>query len=97
MGLGCVAVFPHIQVHHHGFKGVGDGGGMAPGVLRVEKEVVLGGAGVIRVFFIALGIQPPAEVIPVLGLPIVLHRVGGGAYAVGPPVVQVAAVNRRVL
>ena len=70
---------------------------MAPGVLRIKEEVILGSAGIVRVFFIAPGIQPPAEMVPALGLPVVLHRIGGGAYAVGPPVVEIAVINRRVL
>ena len=44
MGLGGVAALAGVQVEHHGVVGVGDGGGVAPGVLGVKQKVVLGGA-----------------------------------------------------
>lgn len=96
MGLGGVAALAGVQVEHHGVVGVGDGGGVAPGVLGVKQKVVLGGAAEGRALLPQLGLQPAGQCVAALGLPVVLHRVGGGAHAVGPPIGQIPAVHRAV-
>ena len=49
MGLGGVAALAGVQVEHHGVVGVGDGGGVAPGVLGVKQQVVRpGGEGALQ-------------------------------------------------
>ena len=96
MGLGGVAALAGVQVEHHGVVGVGDGGGVAPGVLGVKQKVVLGGAAEGRALLPQLGLQSAGQPVAALGLPVVLHRVGGGAHAVCPPIGQIPAVHRAV-
>lgn len=67
-----------------------------PGVLGVKQQVVLGGAAEGRALLPQLGLQPAGQPVAALGLPVVLHRVGGGAHAVCPPVGQIPAVHRAV-
>ena len=65
-------------------------------MLRVEQEVVLGSGGQLGVFFRCFLIQPAAQLVAVPGIQIVLHRVGGAAHTVRPPVGEVAVVNRGI-
>ena len=97
VGLGSVAVLAHIQVQHHGVIGTGNGGGMAPGVLRIEEQVVFCRAAQSGIVLFQLFIQAMAQGIAALGFLIVLHRIRRGACAVGPPVGEVAVVHRAVL
>ena len=57
--FGGVAVFAHVQVQHHRVAGVGDGGGMPPGVLGIQQQGVLGFAAQGGVLFPRGRVQPP--------------------------------------
>ncbi len=94
MGLGGVAALAGVQVEHHGVVGVGDGGGVAPGVLGVKQQVVLGGAAEGRALLPQLGLQPAGQCVAALGLPaavehLAVHQVaeveigGGKAHPAG--------------
>lgn len=69
MGLGGVAALAGVQVEHHGVVGVGDGGGVAPGVLGVKHQVVLGGAAEGRALLPQLRLQSAGQCVAALGLP----------------------------
>ena len=94
MGLGGVAALAGVQVEHHGIVGVGDGGGVAPGVLGVKQQVVLGGAAEGRALLPQLRLQPAGQCVAALGLPaavehLAVHQVaeveigGGEAHPAG--------------
>ena len=94
MGLGGVAALAGVQVEHHGVVGVGDGGGVAPGVLGVKQQVVLGGAAEGRALLPQLGLQPAGQPVAALSLPaavehLAVHQVaeveigGGEAHPAG--------------
>ena len=94
MGLGGVAALAGVQVEHHGVVGVGDGGGVAPGVLGVKQQVVLGGAAEGRALLPQLRLQPAGQPVAALGLPaavehLAVHQVaeveigGGKAHPAG--------------
>ena len=94
MGLGGVAALAGVQVEHHGVVGVGDGGGVAPGVLGVKQQVVLGGAAEGRALLPQLGFQSAGQCVAALGLPaavehLAVHQVaeveigGGEAHPAG--------------
>lgn len=94
MGLGGVAALAGVQVEHHGVVGVGDGGGVAPGVLGVKQQVVLGGAAEGRALLPQLGLQSAGQCVAALGLPaavehLAVHQVaeveigGGKAHPAG--------------
>ena len=69
MGLGGVAALAGVQVEHHGVVGVGDGGGVTPGVLGVKQQVVLGGVAEGRALLPQLGLQSTGQCVAALGLP----------------------------
>ena len=77
MGLGGVAALAGVQVEHHGVVGVGDGGGVAPGVLGVKQQVVLGHAAEFGVVFARLGVQAAGQGVAVLRLAVMLDGIGG--------------------
>lgn len=94
MGLGGVAALAGVQVEHHGVVGVGDGGGVAPGVLGVKQQVVLGGAAEGRALLPQLRLQLAGQPVAALGLPaavehLAVHQVaeveigGGKAHPAG--------------
>ena len=96
VSAGGVAVFAHVEVKDHGVVRVGDGGGVPPGVLGVEQQGVLRRAAERGVFSGGLSVQPAAELIAPLSVAVMLDGIGRGADAAGPPVGEVAVIDRRI-
>ncbi len=96
MGAGSIGVLAHVQVQHHALVWVGDAGRVPPGVLGVEQQGVLGLLHQGGLVFFQVGVQAAGQLVVAAGGQVVLDRVGRGAHAVGPPVVEVPAVHRRV-
>ena len=70
---------------------------MAPGVLGVEQQAVLRVPHQSTVLPVQLRIQAAGQLIAAARAEIMLDGIRGGADAMGPPVIEVAPENRRVL
>ena len=96
MRLGCVAVLTHIQVQHHRVIWVSDGGRMSPCMLCIQHQVVLHGFCQRRIVCFCIRVQTVCKLPTVVGILVVLDRIGGTADTIGPPVRPVTAVNRCI-
>ena len=92
-----VAVFAHVEVQHHRVVRVGDGGGMAPGMLGVEQQIILGLAAEVRPFLRRVRVEAAGQRVAVLRGAVMFDGIGRRADAVGPPVGQIAVVDGAVL
>ena len=76
MSAGSIGCLAHIQIEHHRVAGIADRGGMSPGVLGVEHEMVLSRPDQLRVMFSQIWIEPLAQVESALGITVMFDRVG---------------------
>ena len=84
---GGVAGVAGIQIQHHGIIGIGDAGGMSPGVLCVKEQALFCLSLQILLCETGMLFQPVADVMETQGFFIELYGVRGAPHTVCPPVI----------
>ena len=89
-------MFADIQIGYHGIIGIGNRSGVSPGVFRIEEGIIPHGFLQFRVMHTGFFFQPITQMGKAQCLFIMLYRIRRGSHTVSPPVIERAAVYRRI-